>query len=144
MKLSRLKELRPDVWEEARRNTVREVSEEYWAKYVINDGSLKNLFYWCDSEQGELVWQAIEVAEDFTLYDEWLSSQTKQPEPESKKDLDYWRYQFAGMAMQGFASNNAFCKGVPDGQIDVYFEIVVKSSLDVADRLIKELQKEKP
>ena len=142
MKLSRLKQLRPDVWEEAKRQTIKQKGEEKWDYYVRIDVDISMAFTWINSDQEHKPWQNIYYHDDFTLYDEWLASQTKQPE--SKKEIDYWRYKFTGMAMQGFASNHAFCKDVPDGQIDDYFEIVVKSSLEVADKLIKELQKEKP
>ena len=101
MKLSRLKELRPDVWEEAKRQTIKLRSQERWDLAIIDDDLLTPLFKWRESDQGEQVWNRIDDG-DFTLYDERLASQTKQPDPESKKVIEYWRYQFAGMAMQGF------------------------------------------
>lgn len=133
MKLSRLKELRPDVWEEAKRQTIKQEGEEKWYRY---DSSIGSAFVWADSEQGIDVWSGIYYHEDFTLYDEWAASQVKQPEPESKKDLDYWRYQFAGMAMQGILSIDRIMRNDK--------ELLYNESLAIADGLIKELQKEKP
>lgn len=138
MKLSRLKELRPDVWEEAKRQTIKLRSQERWDLAVIDDDLLMPLFKWIDSDQGEQVWNRIDDG-DFTLYDEWLASQVKQPEPENKKEIDYWRYQFAGMAMQAtdleqYANNFG----------NKWAEKVAIDSVQMADALIKELQKEKP
>ena len=139
MKLSRLKELRPDVWEEAKRQTIKQEGEEKWDIYVRCDAVIGNTFIWLDSEQKEKPWQDIYYHEDFTLYDEWLASQTKQPDPESKKEIEYWRYQFAGMAMQAtdleqYANNFG----------NKWAEKVAIDSVQMADALIKELQKEKP
>lgn len=139
MKLSRLKELRPDVWEEAKRQTIKLRSQERWDLAVIDDDLLMPLFKWIDSDQGDKVWSRIYYLENFTLYDEWLASQTKQPDPESKKVIEYWRYQFAGMAMQAtdleqYANNFG----------NKWAEKVAIDSVQMADALIKELQKEKP
>ena len=136
MKLSRLKELRPDVWEEAKRQTIEQECEEKWDYYVRCDASIGSALTWSDSEQGIDVWSGIDYHDDFTLYDEWAASQVKQPEPESKKDLDYWRYQFAGMAMQAtdleqYANNFG----------NKWAEKVAIDSVQMADALIKELQK---
>ena len=139
MKLSRLKELRPDVWEEAKRQTIKQEGKEKWDYYVGYDASIGSAFIWDDSDQNYKIWNNINSFEDFTLYDEWAASQVKQPDPESKKDLDYWRYQFAGMAMQGtnleqYANNFG----------NKWTEKVAIDSVQMADALIKELQKEKP
>lgn len=136
MKLSRLKYLRPDVWEEAKRQTIKLRSQERWDLAVIDDDLLMPLFKWIDSDQGDKVWSRIYYHEDFTIYDEWLASQTKQPEPESKKEIDYWRYKFAGMAMQAtdleqYANNFG----------NKWAEKVAIDSVQMADALIKELQK---
>ena len=133
MKLSRLKELRPDVWEEAKRQTIEQECEEKWDYYVRCDASIGMAFTWINSDQEHKPWQNIYYHDDFTLYDEWLSSQTKQPEPESKKDLDYWRYQFAGMAMQGILSIDRIMRNDK--------ELLYNESLAIAAGLIKELQK---
>lgn len=135
MNLSRLKELRPDVWEEAKRQTIEQECEEIWDYYVRCDASIGSALTWSDSEQGIDVWSGIDYHDDFTLYDEWLASQTKQPE--SKKDLDYWRYQFAGMAMQGMLSNTKVGLRIID-KLPLKF---AKECINVADLLIKELQK---
>jgi hypothetical protein len=140
MKLSRLKELRPDVWEEAKRQTIKLRSQERWDLAVIDDDLLMPLFKWIDSDQKHKPWQNIYYHDDFTLYDEWLSSQTKQPEPESKKVIEYWRYRFAGMAMQGMLSNTKVDLRIID-KLPLKF---AKECINVADLLIKELQKEKP
>lgn len=140
MKLSRLKELRPDVWEEAKRHTIKLRSQERWDLAVIDDDLLMPLFKWIDSDQGDKVWSRIYYLENFTLYDEWLASQTKQPDPESKKVIEYWRYQFAGMAMQGMLSNTKVDLRIID-KLPLKF---AKECINVADALIKELQKEKP
>lgn len=137
MKLSRLKELRPDVWEEAKRQTIKQKGEEKWDCYVIRKVNISMAFTWIDSDQGHKPWQNIYYHEDFTLYDEWLASQAKQPE--SKKEIEYWRYQFAGMAMQAtdleqYANNFG----------NKWAEKVAIDSVQMADALIKELQKEKP
>ena len=87
-------------------------------------------FTWINSDQKDKPWQNIYYFEDFTLYDEWAASQVKQPEPESKKDLDYWRYQFAGMAMQAVIS----CSGYITDE-------GIRNCVKNADLLIKELQK---
>ena len=139
MKLSRLKELRPDVWEEAKRQTIKQKGEINWHSYVSNDNHINSLFTWINSDQEHKPWQNIYYHEDFTLYDEWLASQTKQPEPENKKVIEYWRYQFAGMAMQAtdleqYANNFG----------NKWAEKVAIDSVQMADALIKELQKEKP
>jgi hypothetical protein len=139
MKLSRLKELRPDVWEEAKRQTIKQKGEEKWDYYVRNDVDISMAFTWINSDQEHKPWQNIYYHDDFTLYDEWLANQTKQPDPGSKKEIDYWRYQFAGMAMQAtdleqYANNFG----------NKWAEKVAIDSVQMADALIKELQKEKP
>jgi hypothetical protein len=133
MKLSRLKELRPDVWEEAKRQTIEQECEEKWDYYVRIDVDISMAFTWINSDQKDKPWQNIYYFEDFTLYDEWAASQVKQPEPESKKDLDYWRYQFAGMAMHGILSIDRIMRNDK--------ELLYNESLAIADGLIKELQK---
>ena len=132
MKLRRLKELRPDVWEEAKRQAIKLRSQERWDLAVIDDDLLMPLFKWIDSDQGDKVWSRIYYLENFTLYDEWLASQTKQPDPESKKVIEYWRYQFAGMAMQAtdleqYANNFG----------NKWAEKVAIDSVQMADALIK-------
>ena len=134
MKLSRLKELRPDVWEEAKRHTIKQKGEEIWDYCLRCDVCISMAFTWINSDQKHKPWQNIYYHDDFTLYDEWLASQTKQPDPESKKDLDYWRYQFAGMAMQGILSIDRIMRNDK--------ELLYNESLAIADGLIKELQKE--
>lgn len=137
MKLSRLKELRPDVWDEAKFQTIKQKSADSWDYCVNRDVALGVLFTWGVSDQDHKIWNKIDKDEDFTLFDQWLVSQSKGPEPQSKIDLEYWRYKFAGMAMQGMFANST-----------VYFNInnkdmVVSNAARYADLLIKELQKEK-
>jgi hypothetical protein len=137
MKLSRLKELRPDVWEEAKRQTIKQKGEQGWDESVKIDNINTIYFIWSKSDQKFFAWGNIYHNQDFTLYDEWAASQVKQPEPESKKDLDYWRYQFAGMAMQGMLSNTKVDLRIID-KLPLKF---AKECINVADLLIKELQK---
>ena len=75
MKLSRLKELRPDVWEEAKRQTIKQKGEQGWDESVKIDNINTIYFIWINSDQKHKPWQNIYYHDDFTLYDEWAAKQ---------------------------------------------------------------------
>lgn len=52
-------------------------------------------------------------------------------------DLEYWRLEYAGRAMQGVFSNSRLSAGF----IDKHPEKFVKDCIEIADTLIAELQK---
>ena len=136
MKLIRLKELRPDVWEEAMRQTLKQCNLKFWSQLVEDDSSLTFAFALDNSDQKKDVWIAIDREEDFTLYDQWVASQSKQTEPQSKIDLEYWRWEYAGRAMQG--TNMEMYANTFGNK---WAEKVATDSVYMADTLIKELQK---
>ncbi len=73
MRLSELKELRPDVWEIAKRECLRLYSFEDWLDCVKGDDGISNTLIFTDTKQGHDPWDKINYYADFTLMDKWIA-----------------------------------------------------------------------
>ncbi len=73
MRLSELKELRPDVWEIAKNEAIRLNGKNSWNYYVETDRAISGVFSWRNSRQNHKVWEAIYFKSDFSLMDKWIA-----------------------------------------------------------------------
>lgn len=74
MKLSRLKELRPDVWEEAKMETIRENGKVFWDMAKAHDFHFFICFTFKNTSNEEM-WAWLHLGKT-TLLKEWEAKQT--------------------------------------------------------------------